>query len=141
MATDLGYARAVLAAGEALGVTPLGIQIAFAVVFVETEWRNLANPNDPESQAFPNDGLSHDTNSDGLFQQRAPWWGDAQCRMTPSCAATLFFKALQRFTYNSGYQTPGTYANDVQDSEYPDRYDKRFPEAVALYNQLKGQGN
>jgi len=134
--TQIGYARDVLAAGEETGVTPLGIQIAFAVVFVESGWRNLANPKDPESPSYPNDGLADDTNSDGLFQQRSPWWGNTKCRMTPACAATQFFTALKRFPYNSGYQTPGTYAQDVQNSAYPDRYDQRFPEAIALYNQL-----
>ena len=143
MLTDIqiGYARAVLAAGEEIGITPLGIQIAFAVVYVESNWVNYANAGDPETLNHPHDSISSDSLSSGLFQQQPPWWGTAQCRMTPRCAAAQFFTALQRFPYNSGYQTPGTYAQDVQDSAYPDRYDAVFPEAVALYNQLKGIGN
>lgn len=135
--TQLGYALTILAAGEAVGITPLGIQIAFAVVWVESNWVNHANNADPETLNYPHDAVGSPDLSSGLFQQQPPWWGTAECRMTPSCAATQFFTALQRFPYNSGYQTPGTYAQDVQDSAYPDRYDQRFPEAVNLYNQLK----
>jgi hypothetical protein len=47
-----------------------------------------------------------------------------------------FFAALQQQPYNSGAASPGTYAQAVQQSAYPDRYDQAFPQAVALYNQL-----
>lgn len=47
-----------------------------------------------------------------------------------------FFAALQQQPYNSGAASPGTYAQAVQQSAYPDRHDQAFPQAVALYNQL-----
>jgi hypothetical protein len=63
----------------------------------------------------------------------------AQCRMTPACAASQFFVALQQQQqqpYNSGAASPGAYAQAVQRSAYPDRYDQAFPQAVTLYDQL-----
>ena len=139
-AQQLGYAEAILQAGTSMGITPLGVQIAFATVFVESNWLNLANPADPETLNYPNDGEGSDGLSSGLFQQQPPWWGTVQCRMTPACAASLFFAALANLPYNSGAQSPGSYAQDVQQSAYPGRYDVAFSQAAALYNQLT-QGN
>jgi hypothetical protein len=59
--------------------------------------------------------------------------------MTPACAASQFFVALQQQQqpYNSGAASPGAYAQAVQRSAYPDRYDQAFPQAVTLHDQLK----
>ena len=43
------YARQVLKAGQDLGITKRGIIIAFATVFVESNWIMYANEADPES--------------------------------------------------------------------------------------------
>lgn len=113
-----------------------GIIIGFATVFVESGWTMYANQADPESLSFPYERLSFDANSVGLFQQRAEWWGTCAQRMDPYGSAVLFFNRLKQFDYNDLSRTPGFWAQQVQGSAFPDRYDQHVGEATALYNRL-----
>ena len=133
------YAREVLRAGRDLGITPRGIVIGFATVSVECDWIMYANRNDPESLNFPHERIGSDANSVGLFQQRAPWWGTAADRMDPYRSAKLFFTELKKLDYNNTARTPGWYAQAVQRSAYPDRYDKRMTEAQQLYDRIAAE--
>lgn len=133
------YAREVLRAGRDMGITPRGIVIAFATVSVECDWIMYANRNDPESLNFPHERIGSDANSVGLFQQRAPWWGTVADRMDPYRSAKLFFTELKKFDYNNTSRTPGWYAQAVQRSAYPDRYDQRMTEAQQLYDRLTAE--
>lgn len=130
------YARQVLQAGVDLRISPRGIVIAFATVFVESNWLMYANHGDPESLSFPHDAIGSDYNSVGLFQQRAPWWGTVADRMDPYRSAVLFFNKLKQYDYNNTSNSPGWYAQKVQQSAFPDRYDQRFAEAERLYLRL-----
>lgn len=138
------YARAVLQAGHDLSIAPRGIVIGFAVVYVESGWRMYANFKVPESIALPHDAVGSDGYSVGLFQQQVVhgangwWWGDAATCMDPYQSARLFFERLKKRDYNSDSHTLGWYAQQVQQSAYPDRYDQRVPEAQALYDRLAG---
>lgn len=118
-------------------ITPRGIQIALATAIVETNDQDLANPDDPASEAIPNDGDGEDHASEGVFQQQ-PWWGTLLERMTPDLAAAQFYNRLQGLDYNDPNTSPGTFAQDVQGSAYPDRYDEHFQEAVEQYDRLTG---
>jgi N-acetyl-anhydromuramyl-L-alanine amidase AmpD len=144
------YAQAIIAEGQlnregpeqALNhpiMTPRGIMIALATALVESNLQMYANQSDPESLNYPHDAIGKDENSDGLFQQRPPWWGTVADRMDPARSAALFYHALGRFDYNSTAHPPGWYAQQVQGSAYPDRYDQRFAEATRLYTRLVGQ--
>lgn len=130
------YARQVLKAGVDSGISSRGILIAFATVFVESNWTMYANQRDPESLRFPHEALSYDANSVGLFQQRAEWWGTCADRMDPYRSALLFFNRLKGFDYNDLSHTAGFWAQQVQGSAFPDRYDGRIREAVELYGRL-----
>lgn len=130
------YARQVLKAGQDLGITKRGIIIAFATVFVESNWIMYANEADPESLSFPHQALSYDANSVGLFQQRAEWWGTCADRMDPYRSAVLFFNSLKRYDYDNPSNSPGSYAQRVQGSAFPDRYDQHIEEAQTLYDRL-----
>ena len=71
----------------------------------------------------------------GLFQQQVVgppwWWGDAATCMDPYKSAQLFFQRLAGNTdYNSDANTPGSYAQAVQQSAFPDRYDERMADAA-----------
>lgn len=140
------YAPAVLQAGRDLGITPKGIVIGFATVYVESDWIMYANAAVPASMNLAHDAVGADGYSVGLFQQQVVmagsgwWWGDAATCMDPYRSAALFFDRLARLDYNSDAQTPGTYAQTVQDSEFPDRYDQRMADAQALYDQLTAPG-
>lgn len=136
------YARAVLQAGRDLGITPRGIVIAYATVFVESNWRNYANSKVPESLTIPHDAVGSDGKSVGLFQQQvvwgngAWWWGDAATCMDPYKSAALFFQRLETRDYNAG--DPGAHAQAIQQSAYPDRYAQRMGEAQQLYDRIAG---
>lgn len=128
-------------------ITPRGIQIALATGIVETNDRDLANPADPPSESLPNDGDGTNSLSDGVFQQQEgvtydaepSWWGTVLERMTPDLAAAMFYNRLAGMDYNDPNTSPGTFAQDVQQSAYPDRYDQEFDAAVAQYNSLIAQ--
>ena len=134
------YAPQVLKAGQDNGISPRGIVIAFATVFVESNWVMYANRADPESLTYPHEALSYDANSVGLFQQRAQWWGTSADRMDPYRSAVLFYTQLKRYDYNDLSRTAGYWAQQVQKSAFPDRYDQRMPDAQALYDRLTSGG-
>lgn len=137
------YVRAVLKAGRDLGVTERGIVIAFATVYVESNWLNYANYKVPDSLKLPHDAIGSDGFSVGLFQQQVVmgngwWWGDAATCMSPYKSALLFFQRLKKLDYNNTTRSPGSYAQAVQQSAFPDRYDERMADAQALYDRIAG---
>jgi cell wall-associated NlpC family hydrolase len=67
--------------------------IAVMVAVTESSLLVLGNPNDPTGSALPNQGLGHDHDSLGLFQQR-PTWGTAAQRMDPVASTGLFLDEL-----------------------------------------------
>lgn len=136
-------ARAIIAEGQRRGITVRGIQIGLATGLVESNLTVYANAKVPESLKLPHDAVGSDGYSVGPMQQQVRkgatgqwWWGDARTCMDPTLSAGLFFDRLARLDYNNTSRSPGSYAQQVQQSAYPDRYDERFNEAVALYNRL-----
>lgn len=147
LSTKDRYALAVITEGQRLGISPKGIQIALATTLVETNLTMYANSNVPESLGYPHDAMGSDHDSTGLFQQRQAW-GPLSETMDPTLSARLFFngghagqRGLTDFDYNSDSRTPGGWAQAVQVSAFPDRYDGRYPEAVDLYNRLANLGD
>lgn len=136
MPTKDDYALAIIGEGQRRGITPRGIVIALATALVESNLVMYANRRDPESLKYPHDALSIDANSVGLFQQRAPWWGTCAARMDPARSAGMFYAVLARYDYNNTAMSPGWYAQQVQQSAFPYRYDERMPQAQALYDRL-----
>src|SRR5450759_5981816 len=67
--------------------------IAVMTGLAESGMRVLTNPNDPAGIQFPNQGVGHDHDSLGIFQQRASW-GTAAQRMDPVASTNLFIDAL-----------------------------------------------
>jgi N-acetyl-anhydromuramyl-L-alanine amidase AmpD len=148
------YARAIIKEGQqerdgedqALNhpvITERGIKIALATALVESNMRMYANAAVPDSMNIPHDAVGSDGYSVGLFQQQVVdsgngwWWGDAATCMDPALSAALFYHRLARLDYNnSTAHPPGWYAQQVQQSAYPDRYDQRFDEATRLYVRL-----
>lgn len=130
------YARAVIAEGRRRGVTVRGIVIALATTLVESNLIMYANAADPETLAFFHEALSTDSKSSGLYQQQPPWWGSAADRMDATRSSGLFYSALIKLDYNNPGVSAGTYAQRVQGSAYPLRYDQRMGDAQALYDRL-----
>lgn len=120
-------------------ISERGIKIALATVLVETNLTMYANHSDPGSLDFPHEKVGSDHNSSGLFQQRPPWWGTVADRMDPARSAALFYNALAKRDYTRNDLSPGNVAQSVQQSAFPERYDQRWPEAVAIYDRLSDQ--
>jgi hypothetical protein len=133
-------AAGIIAEGERRGITEKGICIALSTGLVETNLVMYANHADPESLTYPHDAIGSDANSVGVFQQRDPWWGTCYDRMHVEPSAGMFYGELVKYDYNSDAHTPGWYAQQVQQSAYPDRYDERYPEACAIYDRLTAGG-
>lgn len=130
------YALAIIGEGQRRGITARGIQIALTTALVESNLTMYANSNDPASLNLPHDAVGSDHMSVGLFQQQDfPPWPSLECRMDAACSAGGFYDQLVKLDYNGG-DSPGSYAQAVQGSAFPDRYDERWDEAVALYNRL-----
>lgn len=138
------YALAVIREGQRRGITARGIQIALATVIVESGYpiKMWANSKVPESLTLPHDAVGSDGYSVGLFQQQVVmssmgwWWGDCATCMDPTKSAGLFYGRLANLDYNNTSRSPGSYAQQIQQSAFPSRYDQRFAEAVTLYNRL-----
>jgi hypothetical protein len=147
MPTSDDYARATIRAGRDLGISVRGIKIGLATNIVEVGYplKMYANSKVPESLKLPHDAVGSDGLSVGTFQQQirrgtngAWWWADAATCMDPYKSAVLFFQRLKALNYNDTTRSPGSFAQAVQGSAYPGRYDQRFSEASALYDRLAG---
>jgi hypothetical protein len=120
-------------------ITVRGIQIALATGLVESNLTMYANYSDPESLRFPHDAVGSDANSIGVFQQRDPWWGTCADRMDVARSAAMFYHRLAALPdYDDPANSPGSQAQAVQRSAFPDRYDGKFKAAQALYKRLSG---
>lgn len=139
-----GYAVRIINEGRRREVTIKGIQIALATGIVESNITVYANQKLPLSLALPHDAVGNDGYSVGIFQQQVRdtgsgwWWGDEATCMGVESSAGLFYDRLVKLPYNGTSKTPGAFAQQVQSSAYPDRYDQHWGEAVALYNKLAG---
>ena len=125
--------KAVIAAGLQMRIPEKGIVLALATAMQESGMRNLANPNVPESLRIPNEGLGHDHQSVGIFQQQ-PWWGAIRDLMTPRIAALKFYAGLLKV---GGWQqmAPTVAAQSVQQSAFPDAYADDVAAATLFYRQ------
>ncbi|MFE2864900.1 C40 family peptidase [Embleya sp. NPDC059259] len=116
-------AQTIVATGQALKVSARGQTIALAVAMQESTLINLSYG---------------DRDSVGLFQQRpSQGWGSVEQIMDPVYAATKFYSALRKI---KGWEqlTLGQAAQTVQQSGFPDAYDKWEPLATALQKAIEG---
>lgn len=129
--------KAVIAAGLAMNVPEQGIVAGLTAAMQETELRNLANPNVPDSLAAAHDGLAVDRQALGILQQGATW-GSAGERMSPVIAAENFYAAMLSV---DGWQQmqPGDLAALVQRSAWPDGYHDEVAPAREFYRSHVGE--
>lgn len=144
--TSNDIAKIIIQVGNELGITRRGIIIGLSVGLVESNLTVYANSRIPESLALPHDAVGSDGYSVGVQQQQIQkgdnghwWWADCKTCMDPASSTRLFFEALKKLDYN-GSNSPGSYAQAVQRSAYPTRYDERWAEASSLYDSLVTSG-
>ncbi len=145
---QLTHAATIITVGSGIeGVGRQGVLIALMAALTESTLRMLANRAHPESLDMPNDGLGSDHDSLGLFQMRpSSGWGTVAELMDPKYQVRAFFGGPEGPNYPSpaglldiaGWQTadPGSAAQSVERSAYPDRYQEYQPVAEAIIKTL-----
>jgi hypothetical protein len=132
-----------IAEGRRRNITERGIVICISTGIVESALTVYANSKVPASLLLPHDAVGSDGFSVGPLQQQVVmgangwWWGDAATCMDPTSSCGLFYDRLVNLDYN-GPNSPGSYAQAIQQSAYPDRYDQEMSAAQAIYNRLAG---
>ncbi|WP_290713155.1 M23 family metallopeptidase, partial [Gordonia sp. UBA5067] len=146
---QLTHAATIIAIGNSQGdVGRPGIKIALMAALTESTLRMLTNTGTyPESANYPNDGNGSDHDSLGLFQMRPQsGWGTVAELMDPTYQARAFFGGPTGPNYPSprglldipGWQQmdPGSAAQAVEVSAYPDRYRNYEPVAESILTAL-----
>lgn len=147
---QLANARAMLRAAVEAGADARAAVVLIMAALQESRLRNLANAAVPESFDAPHDGAGSDHDSLGVLQQRpSAAWGTAAELMDPAYAARAFLGGPAG--PNAGAppglldlvgwadDPPGTAAQRVQVSAFPDAYDRWFEPAVRLIAHLGGE--
>ena len=146
---QLTHAATIIAIGNGIeDVGRPGIKIALMAALTESTLRMLSNTGTyPESANYPNDGNGSDHDSLGLFQMRPQsGWGTVAELMDPTYQARAFFGGPTGPNYPSprglldipGWQQmdPGSAAQAVEVSAYPDRYRNYEPVAETILTAL-----
>ncbi|TEA02163.1 hypothetical protein [Mycobacteroides salmoniphilum] len=136
-AGQMEVARKIIEEGLRRGLSPEAIQIALATALTESGLRSLANSSVPDSMMLANDGVGHDHDSVGPFQQRQSWGATADL-MDPSRSAGKFYDQLVKV---SGWQdmSVAQAAQAVQRSAFPDAYAKYEAQAAQIFHQVSGR--
>lgn len=134
-------------AGRIKSVGVRGARIALIAALTESDLRMLANPADPRSLDYPNDGIGRDHDSLGLFQMRpASGWGTVGQLMDPTYQAEAFFGGPTGPNTGSPAGlldipdwtelTDGQAAQAVEVSAYAGRYTDTGPVAEQIIDAL-----
>ncbi|MCR2792763.1 M23 family metallopeptidase [Microbacterium sp. zg.Y625] len=145
---QLTHAATIITVGSGVeGVGRAGVVIGLMAALTESTLRMLANPTHPTSLNMPNDGVGRDHDSLGLFQMRpTAGWGTVDELMDPDYQVRAFFGGSSGPNFPSpaglldipGWQAadPGTAAQSVERSAFPDRYQDYQPVAEAILAAL-----
>lgn len=145
---QLTHAATIITVGSGIdGVGRQGVLIGLMAALTESTLRMLANAAHPASLDMPNDGIGSDHDSLGLFQMRpTSGWGTVAELMDSTYQVRAFFGGPNGPNYPSpagllditGWQTadPGSAAQAVERSAFPDRYQNYEPVAEAIIAAL-----
>lgn len=146
-AAQLDNARTMLRAAADHGADEAAVVVMLMTALQESKLRNLANTTVPDSLNLPNDGTGHDHDSVGVLQQRpSQGWGTVAELMDPAFAARAFLGGPHGPNAGSpaglfdhadwASLTPGTAAQRVQVSAFPDAYDQWLEAALRILDHL-----
>jgi cell wall-associated NlpC family hydrolase len=94
---QLAIVASIVRVGKELKTPQRGVVIAIATSLQESTLHNWANSSVPASVTYPNDGIGHDHDSVGPFQQRpSQGWGTVEQLMKPDYQARQFLTRLVR---------------------------------------------
>jgi cell wall-associated NlpC family hydrolase len=134
---ELANAGAIVQVGAEMGMPQRAQVIAVATAARESRLLVLGNPTVAGSMQPPPQGVGHDHDSVGLFQQRGTGWGPLAVRMDPRGSARLFYERLRQVP---GWERlPLTQAADaVQHSALPHAYEQWEPAARRIVGAVSG---
>ena len=155
---QLTNAATVIAVGAQKGVGQDAQLVALITALQESSLRNLANDGSftypagsgvmsagewesaravvVASMGMAHDGVGHDWDSIGMFQQRpSAGWGTVEAIMDPPTSTATFYERLSAV---AGWEsmTPAQAAQSVQRSAFPDAYARWVPVGRALLSAL-----
>ncbi|MBA3488408.1 MAG: M23 family peptidase, partial [Longispora sp.] len=137
------HAATIVTVGKQDNISSRGWVVALATAMQESNLRNLANTNVPNSLGIAHEGTGRDHDSLGLFQQRPlppeghGGWGTVAELMSPPVSARKFYAKLK--TVAGWEQLPiTTAAQRVQVSALPDAYARWEQKALALASHVAG---
>ncbi|MEU7822979.1 M23 family metallopeptidase [Catellatospora sp. NPDC049133] len=139
------HAATIVVVGGHRGLPARGLVIAVATAMQESGLRNLANTGVPRSLEYPHDGVGHDHDSVGLFQQRPSppdgqgAWGEVADLMAPAISAGKFYTALAKVPNWQTMRLTDA-AQAVQRSAFPEAYQKWEESAEQLVAAILGVG-
>ena len=127
-------AAGIVAEVQREGLPEAAAAIAVTTAIVESGLLVQANSNVPGSTSVPYQKVGNDGTSLGLFQQQNSW-GTIPQRMDVAQSTALF---LQRLPSGWASLDPGSVAQRIQVSAYPDRYDQNYSQGSAIAAALWG---
>ncbi len=132
-ANQTSIARTAIAVGRARHISDTGITAALLAAGAESDFRNLANVNVPESLRYDHDAVGDDHDSVGPWQIRASLHGTDGIAglMDPVHQAHWFYDQLDGLP---GWQTmtPEAIAQGIERSAVPDAYSRQIDRATDL---------
>jgi hypothetical protein len=131
------------------GVPLRGLEIAVMTAMQESQLLNLASEGVRESLSYPHDAVDKtpDHDSVGLFQQRhSQGWGGGKVKnlMDPRLSSQYFYDKLLDVVGNwKGWTDPRKVratevAQRVQNSAYPEAYQKHEADSIAVVKYVLG---
>lgn len=133
---QLDNAFIIVEVGRQMGLPPRAYVIALATALQESNLRNLANSDIPESLQYPYQGVGNDHDSVGLFQQRPSMgWGTVAALMDPAQASARFYTRLTQ-VYGWPSMSVAGAAQAVQRSAFPDAYAKHADRAQRIADTM-----
>jgi hypothetical protein len=127
-------AVAIVEVGRRMELPRRAFVVAIAAALQESDLRVLANPAVPGSMMRPNQGVGHDHDSVGLFQQR-PSWGSVDQLMDPGESARRFYANLVGIRGWERLRVTVA-AQRVQRSAFPGAYAKHQARAEQIVDAI-----
>jgi hypothetical protein len=135
---QLAVVDSIVRTGRQLHTPQQGLVITLAAALQESTLHNYANTNVPASLTYPNDGVFHDHQSVGPFQQQVGLgWGTVAQLMKPDWQARQFLSRLVRVP-NWQSMTETDAAQAVQRSAFGSLYQQWVRSARQILGAAEG---
>lgn len=134
--TQMDNAFIVVEVGRQMQLPTRAYIVAIATALQESNLRNLANSDVPESMKLPHQGVGNDHDSVGIFQQRPSMgWGTVAQLMDPAQATARFYTRLVKVGGWADMSVTEA-AQAVQRSAFPSAYARHTDRATIIAEKM-----